>query len=276
MIVRAGTRWRRRAGALLGPALVVAVACGALGALASSAAARDEGEEPVSILLPPWNGIWLNAGFTPKQDSAGMPSPGTMIADIDLTAAYEGARPPGIHGVTLDFDRDITFELGDGPTCRRSLLLAKRPATACADAIVGAGTYDTLLEKAETYARRVPGKLTVYDGGEHGGHLDLFLLLARRPAQPRPLVLTLKLHPGAAEDHRYMGTRGYVRVPPLERYENLVGLSFRLPVGLRCPRGELRVQARVRLLDRESIEEEAIRACTARSVASPKAGAPGQ
>jgi hypothetical protein len=116
-------------------------------------------------------------GFSPKA------LPKNKLAPIALTAegkikTLDGSHPPALKEALIETDKNGAIDVKGYPTCKSGQLQSQDSSHAeaiCKDALIGKGTTTATVLMAESKEILVNSKLLVFNGGEKGGVVTLFI-----------------------------------------------------------------------------------------------------
>jgi hypothetical protein len=249
--------------------LAVAVVLSAVVGVAVVAAAGNKESAVVGNLE-----FSAGGGFSPKA------LPKNKLAPIALTAegkikTLDGSHPPALKEALIETDKNGAINVKGFPTCRAGQLQSQDSShaeAACKNALIGKGTTTATVAFAESKEIQVPSKLLVFNGGERGGVVTLYIHAYFSNPIPGAIVTTVKIkkiHKG-----RY-GLLSVASIPKIAGGSGSVA-SFRLTINKRftykgkqvsilsakCPDGKLQAHATGVFTDGTKISTEFIRTCT--------------
>jgi hypothetical protein len=141
----------------------------------------------------------------------------------------DGTHPPAIREGLLYIDRDGGFDAKGLPVCRAGQLEARDTKSAkrvCGDAIVGSGIGTAEIAFPEQRPIVVHSPLILFNGGERGGTLTLFVHAYITVPTPAAIVTSFKfskVHVGQ------YGLRGVFQIPVIAGGSGSVtGFEFRI------------------------------------------------
>jgi hypothetical protein len=157
--------------------------------------------------------LTADGGFTPLK------LPKQAFAPIDFTGhadlkSTDGAVPPPLQQVVLDFDRDGKLSTGGIPICQPSLLEEATPAEArgrCSNAIVGTGHINALITREDGPPIPASSPLTLFNGPREAGHPTVILHARTTVPATQNFVITIPIEKRAGL-YRYRAT---VDIPPI-------------------------------------------------------------
>jgi hypothetical protein len=189
-----------RAVALLGGALAL------LGALLFSSANADTVR--VGNLI-----ITVDGGITPKKLPKKTPAPITLKLSGSI-ATNDGAHPPALKTLDLEFDRHGSLNTKGLPTCTvgklQSTLTAQAKAI-CGDSLVGTGTVSAEIAFPEQAPFGASGPLLIFNGAPKGGKQVLIFHVHANVPAPTTFVTTALI---SKQGGKY-GTRAEVAIPTI-------------------------------------------------------------
>jgi hypothetical protein len=186
----------------------------------------------------------------------------------------DGAFPPALEELQIEFDRDAAIEVGGVPRCelggreiRRSLDGIRR---ICGPAIVGAGVLRATFAFPEEALYLATADLLILNRGEEGGAATLFAVAHFDQPMTLEMVMPIEIkrRPGS------FGLRATMKIRPIANgYGHLERLQIALhrrlaskdrPDGifrLRCSDGETATQVRASFADGAAIDSATLRTC---------------
>lgn len=181
------------------------------GALAIALASLAAAEKPTVVRAGDVV-LELNGGVTPRALPRNRLAPITLQAsgNIDTT---DGAQPPALKEVTIDFDKHGAVNAKGLPVCQPGKLQAtdtQHAKEACKGAIVGTGKTRVRVAFPEQAPFESSGPLVLFNGGVHGGVTTMYIHAYVNVPAPTAIVTRVriaKIHKG-----RY-GTRAVATVP---------------------------------------------------------------
>lgn len=251
--------------------LKITIALGALLALTVAGIASGAGKEEVTV-----GNLKFQAGgsFSPKTLSKTKLTPITLSAEGKIST-LDGTHPPALKEVLLETDKNGSIQVKGFPTCKSGQLQSQDTSHAeaiCKSAIIGKGTTSVEIAFPESKVVPVSSKLLVFNGGEKGGVVTLFIHAYITVPVPAAIVTTVKIkkiHKG-----RY-GLESIASIPKIAGGSGSVK-SFSLKVGkqynykgqklsilsAKCPDGKLQAHATAVFSDGTRASTEFIRTCT--------------
>ncbi len=185
-------------GTLVGAALVLAVAVGALAkpqtVHVGNLFFRDNGAiSPIKL---------------PRHEQA------PITAKLNGTiGTSDGSHPPAVESVKADFDKTIQIDAVGLPACPLGRLQARSTVDAkkaCPEAIVGSGTAGVEVAFEEQAPFSAVGPITVFNGGVHGGTTILYIHTYLDVPAPTAVVATVEV---THIDRGRYGLHAYARIP---------------------------------------------------------------
>ena len=252
------------------PLLFAAIAAALFGlALAGVAMA----EKPVKVVAGNLE-LTFNGGFTPKVLSKTKPTPIALDVSGEVKTK-DGTHPPALKEFLLETDKNGEINVKGYPTCTASKLQSQDSAHAkaiCKDSILGTGHGDVQIQFPEQAPIPVSSPLTLFNGGESGGVVTLFVHAYITVPTPAAIVTTVKvkkIHKG-----RY-GLESVASIPKIAGGSGSV-TSFSLHVDkkftykgkqvsfltAKCPDGKLQAHGTAVFSDGTRASAEVIRTCT--------------
>ncbi|HET7443053.1 MAG TPA: hypothetical protein VFJ57_00185 [Solirubrobacterales bacterium] len=249
-------------------ALVVVVVLSVVGGVAFAAAANKESAIVGNVEFS------AGGGFAPKALSKTKQTPIALTAEGKIKTV-DGTHPPALKEVQIETDKNGSIQVKGYPTCKASQLQSQDSAhaeAACKDALIGTGTTTATVAFAESKEVQVPSKLLVFNGGEKGGVVTLYVHAYFSNPIPGAIVTTVKvkkIHKG-----RY-GLLSVASIPTIAGGSGSVA-SFKLKIdkkytyqgkkvsvlSAKCPDGKLQAHATGVFTDGTRISTEFVRTCT--------------
>jgi hypothetical protein len=157
--------------------------------------------------------LTADGGFTPLK------LPQQTFAPIDFTGhadlkSTDGAVPPALQQVVLDFDRDGKLSTGGIPICQPSLLEEATPAEArgrCPNAIVGTGHINAVITREDGPPIPASSPITLFNGPPEAGHPTVILHARTTVPATQNFVITIPIEKRGGL-YRYRAT---VDIPPI-------------------------------------------------------------
>jgi hypothetical protein len=127
--------------------------------------------------------------------------PKTSYAPVTTTIFGEvktsdGTHPSAFREAQVNIDKDVKINVKGYPTCKSGQLQATDTAAAkkaCGDAILGEGKADASIAFPEQKPIKVPSPLLVFNGGEKGGKITLFIHTFITVPVPAAIVTTVTI-----------------------------------------------------------------------------------
>lgn len=192
-------------------------------------------------------------------------------------ATLDGSHPPALRKTVFDSDKDIVVDVDGLPACRYEQLVAldtKRAEAACGDAILGKGSATVRVAFPEQAPFDTTGPLILFNGGERGGAVTLFVYTYVAVPAPTAIVSTATL------TRQRKGPYGLHSVIEIPRIAGGAGSFIRGNISARrvytykgeqrsvlsgrCPDGMVRARGTFYFRDGSQISGSLLRACTAR------------
>ena len=172
-----------------------------------------------------------NGGIIPRKLPRHEQAPISAIIDAHIETV-DGAHPPAIRSVAVDFDKTIVVDAKGLPACKRGQLEARPTAaakSACPDAIVGEGEGDVEVAFPEQAPFTATGPIVLFNGGVHGGKTDLYVHTYVSVPAPTAVVVPVEL----TRIHRgHFGIHAVAEIPRIAGGSGSV-TRFRLKIGRR-------------------------------------------
>ncbi len=172
-----------------------------------------------------------NGGIIPRALPRHEQAPISAIIDAHI-ATVDGAHPPAIRSVAVDFDKTIVVDARGLPACKRGQLEARpTPAakSACPDAIVGEGDGDVEVAFPEQAPFSATGPIVLFNGGVHGSTTRLYVHTYVSVPAPTAVVATVEL----TRIHRgHFGIHAVAEIPRIAGGAGSV-TRFKLRIGRR-------------------------------------------
>jgi hypothetical protein len=252
--------------------LLLTMAIGALIAL-SVAGIASAGNKPITVRSGNLE-FTFNGGFSPSA------LPKKTLAPIALTAegkvkTVDGTHPPALKEVLIETDKNGAVSVKGFPTCTAGKLQSqdtKHAEAICKSAIVGSGTTNVEIAFPESKPIPVSSKLIVFNGGEKGGVVTLYIHAYITVPTPAAIVTTVKIK--KIHNGRY-GLESVATIPKIAGGSGSV-TSFSLKIdkkytykgkkvsvlSAKCPDGKLQAHATAKFSDGTSASAEILRTCT--------------
>ena len=252
---------------------IAAVAAAILAVAAASVALAAGANKPVTVRAGNLE-VTVNGGFTPTALSKTKLTPITAQFEGKLKTV-DGSHPPALKEVLIEADKNTGIEVKGYPTCTASKLQSQDTTHAkaiCGEAILGTGHTNVEIQFPEQAPIPVSSPLILFNGGEKGGVITLFVHAYITVPTPAAIVTTVKvtkIHNG-----RY-GIKSVATVPKIAGGSGSV-TSFNLKVGkqwtykgkkvsfisAKCPDGKLQFHGTASFSDGTRASAEVIRTCT--------------
>ncbi len=136
-----------------------------------------------------------NGGIIPRALPRHEQVPISAIIDAHIETV-DGAHPPAIRSVAVDFDKTIVVDAKGLPACKKGQLEARPTAaakSACPNAIVGEGEGDVEVAFPEQAPFTATGPIVLFNGGVHSGTTDLYVHTYVSVPAPTAVVVPVKL-----------------------------------------------------------------------------------
>lgn len=206
--------------------------------------------------------------------------PKSTLAPITLTAegkisTLNGEHPPALKEALVETDKNGSIQVKGFPTCKSGQLQSQDTSHAeaiCKDAIIGKGTTNVEIAFPESKVVPVSSKLLVFNGGEAGGVVTLYIHAYITVPVPAAIVTTVKIK--KIHNGRY-GLLSTATIPKIAGGSGSV-TSFSLKIGknytykgkkvsilsAKCPDGKLQAHATAVFSDGTRASTEFVRPCT--------------
>ncbi len=251
--------------------LLITMALGAL--IAVTVAGIATADKPVTVRAGNLE-LTFNGSFSPKALSKTKPTPISLNVSGQIKTV-DGSHPPALKEVIVETDKNGAINVKGYPTCKSSQLQSqdsKHAKAICGSAILGEGTTDVEIAFPEQKPIPVHSPLILFNGGEKGGVITLFVHAYITVPTPAAIVTTVKvtkIHKG-----RY-GTLSVASVPKIAGGSGSV-TAFNLTVNkkftykgkkvsvltAKCPDGKLQAHGTAVFADGTRASAEIIRTCT--------------
>jgi hypothetical protein len=245
----------------------------ALGALLATAvvgiATAAGGEGPVTVKVGNLE-LTANGSFSPKALSKTKQTPISLTAEGEVKES-DGSHPPAIREVIIEADKAGEVHTKGIPTCKSGQLQATETAAAlkaCKSALIGEGNATAQVALPEQRPINVNSKVLVFNGGEKGGKVTLYIHAYFSNPISGAIVTT-----GTITKHKHgaFGTLGVFKIPQITGGSGSI-TKFNLtikpkvggknPISATCPSGKLKVHVLGKFEDGTKAETEIVRACT--------------
>ena len=248
------------------------IALGALIALTVAGLASAAGSKEEVVV----GNLKFSAGgsFSPKV------LPKNKLAPIALTAegkisTLDGTHPPALKEALVETDKNGSIQVKGFPTCRSGQLQSQDTSHAeaiCKSAIIGKGTTNVEIAFPESKVVPVSSKLLVFNGGEKGGVVTLYIHAYITVPVPAAIVTTLKIKKikhgrygllTTATIPKIAGGSGSVRSFSLKIDKKYTYKGKKVSVlSAKCPDGKLQAHATAVFADGTRASTEFVRPCT--------------
>jgi hypothetical protein len=251
---------------------LLAVLAAAVGLTVVGVAGAAHGEGPVTVKVGELE-LTADGGFFPKA------LPKKSLRPVGVTAAgkvreVDGSHPPAVRQVLLEIDRHATVNTKGLPVCRSGRLQAtdtRAALKACKKALIGTGQTTAQVAFAEQKPIDVPSKLLVFNGGDKGGKVKMFIHAFFSTPISGAIVTTVtfkKIH------HGRFGLLAEAKIPQITGGSGSI-TSFNLNISkwfrhnghktrafsAQCADGKLKVHVLAKFEDGTKAETEIVRAC---------------
>ena len=255
---------------------LVAMVVAAIGMTMVGAAGAAHGEGPVTVRVGELE-VTAGGGFTPKA------LPKKAFQSLGVTAAgsvkeADGSHPPAVRQVPLEIDKHAIVSTKGLPVCRSGQLQAtdtKAAMRACKSALIGTGKTTAQVAFAEQKPIDVPSKLLVFNGGDRGGKVKMFIHAFFSNPISGTIVTTLtfkRIHPRPLRSPRRRegpADNGRQRLDHLVQPEHLQEVPLQShktrPFSAECADGKLKVHVLAKFENGTKAETEIVRACHPKS-----------
>ncbi len=253
---------------------MVALVAAALAVLAlAGVAMAASGEKPVKVIAGNLE-LTFNGGFTPKTLSKTKLTPITAVFE-GAVKTLDGSHPPALKEVEIEADKNTGIDVKGYPVCTAAKLQSQDSAHAraiCKESILGSGTSNVQIQFPEQAPIPVSSPLTLFNGGEKGGVITLFVHAYITVPTPAAIVTTVKV--SKIHNGRY-GLKSVATIPKIAGGSGSV-TSFSLKIGkqftykgkkvsfvsAKCPDGKIQVHGTALFSDGTRASAEVIRTCT--------------
>ena len=231
---------RNRIRALAVAAAALVVMAGVVGSATGITIKKDD-------LEATFDGSFSPTAF-PKKDKAGL----TLKLEGKIKKT-DGAHPPAVKTVSLDFDKAGELFTKGLPTCKQGELestLTAQAKASCGDALVGTGRVAASIQFPEQAPFGASGPLLIFNASKGNKQALLLHVYAKVPA-PTTFVVPVAIKKTGGK----YGTNAFIKVPPITSGQGSV-TSFKAKIGKKwsvkgqresllnasCPTGSLAVQ----------------------------------
>ena len=258
----------RFAQAVAAASMVVAV----VGLAVVGFAGAAPGEGPVTVKVGELE-LTANGSFFPRA----LPKKGFKPVGVTAAGKVEEAdrsHPPAVRHVLLEIDKHTRVSTKGLAVCHSGQLQAtdtKAALKACKKALIGTGKTTAQVAFAEQKPIDVPSKLLVFNGGDHGGKVKMYIHAYFSNPVSGAIVTTVtfkKVHRG-----RY-GLLADARIPQILGGNGSI-TSFNLNISkwfrrkghktrvfsAQCADGKLKVHVEAKFEDGTKAATEIVRAC---------------
>lgn len=177
--------------------LITALALGALVAMvvgAAGASAARPNKKPVVIVVD--NLVLIaNGGVKPERLPRRRFAPISVFINGSIRTR-DGSHPPALRRTVIDFDKNGIVLPRGLPTCTEGKLTARDTKTAervCRGSIVGGGKTKVEVEFPESNPFTAEGPLLLFNGGQRGRTITLYIHGYVAVPAPTAIVTTVKL-----------------------------------------------------------------------------------
>ncbi len=252
--------------------VLAALLMAAIGMSIVGAAGAAHGEGPVTVKVGELE-LTANGGFSPKT------LPKKSFQPVGVTAGgavreADGGHPPAVRQVLLEIDKHATVSTKGLAVCRSGQLQAtdtQAAMKACKSALIGTGKTTAQVAFAEQKPIDVPSKLLVFNGGDKGGKVTMYIHAYFSNPISGAIVTTVtfkKIH------HGRFGWLAEARIPQITGGSGSI-TSFNLNISkwfrykghktrafsAQCADGKLKVHVQAKFEDGTKAETEIVRAC---------------
>ncbi|HET7445624.1 MAG TPA: hypothetical protein VFJ57_13305 [Solirubrobacterales bacterium] len=252
---------------------IAAVVVAVLAALAGIAGAAGK-NKPVKVIVGNIE-LTANGGFTPEALSKTKQTPIAFFAEGKIRT-LDGTHPPALKEFIVETDKNGALNVKGFPTCTSGVLQSRTTHAAeeaCPDAIIGSG-FATAGIKFSEQPKDVlaKSKIVVFNGGESGGVVTLFIHAYITIPVPAAIVTTVKVK--KVHNGRY-GLLSTGTIPKIAGGAGSV-IAFNLKIDkkytykgqrisvltAKCPDGKLQARGTGVFADGTRLSAEVIRTCT--------------
>jgi len=219
--------------------------------------------------------LTADGGFTPRTLPRHAYVPIAFEGHADLRET-DGAIPPALQQVVLEFDRDGRLGTAGLPTCDPSLLQEATPQEArarCAAAIVGTGHVEALIAREGGAPYDVKAAATLFNGPRENGNPTVIFHTRTTVPATQTFVVTIPIERRRGS-YRYRAT---FDLPPIDagrgslvHIDIHIGRRYRYRgvkrsyVSARCSDNVLSTRGRFSFADGTLIEGSVEKSCTFR------------
>jgi hypothetical protein len=253
--------------------LVVAAALAVSIAVVFAGVALAGKNKPVTVKVGNIE-LVANGGFTPETLSKTKPTPIAFLAEGKIKT-LDGTHPPAVKEVFVETDKNGAITVKGYPTCKAGELQSrdtKHAIEACPDAIIGEGKATAAIAFPEQGDVLASSKIVVFNGGESGGVITLYIHAYLTVPVPAAIVTTVKIK---KIHHGRYGTLSTASIPKIAGGSGSV-VSFNLKIDkkytykgkrisvltAKCPDGKLQAHVTALFADGTRASAEIIRSCT--------------
>lgn len=221
--------------------------------------------------------LTANGGFTPEVLSKTKPTPIAFFAEGKIKT-IDGTHPPALKEFLVETDRNGALNVRGYPTCTSGVLQArntKQAEEACPDAIIGSGRATAAIAFPEQGDVLASSKIIVFNGGEAGGVVTLYIHAYITVPIPAAIVTTVKVK--KIHNGRY-GLLSTGTIPKIAGGSGSV-ISFNLKIDkkytykgqkisvltAKCPDGKLQARGTGVFADGTRVSAEVVRSCVGRN-----------
>ncbi len=136
-----------------------------------------------------------NGGIFPSKLPRHGQTPISARIDAEI-GTVDGAHPPAVRTLDIDFDKSIRVNAKGLPACKESQLVARETAAvkrACPDAIVGSGEGEVEVAFPEQAPIVAKGPIVLFNGGVHGNTTLLFVHTYVDVPAPTAVIATVAI-----------------------------------------------------------------------------------
>jgi hypothetical protein len=222
---------------------------------------------------PPRLIVKFGGGVTPKKLPKHRLAP-VAVGLWGKVSTDNGAQPPALRQLTIDFDRNAAVNAKGLPVCHP---FPRYQGTGdlrkiCRSAIVGSGTANFEITFPEELPKPDPGKLVIFNGGVKAGVTTLYAVAFVTVPTPNSIVTKVKIK---RIDKGPYGLQAVAEIPSIAGgYGSLLDFSFKIKqlftykgtkqsfALARCPDGHLSAKVSTTFNTGAKIEGTLTKPCT--------------